>query len=193
MKKMGVIAGNRQLPLILSRNLKKQGYQVIIVAHRGETQPGIVNVSDKLLWINIGQVGKIIKYFQTNNVKEICIVGGVNKGVMFTRARPDRHALKVLLKLKAKGDDNILRAFAGLLEDKGFSVINPLPFLDELLANPGCLTKRRPNARENGDIQIGAELLRKIGDLDIGQALIVKEGVILAIEAMEGTDEMIRR
>jgi DUF1009 family protein len=194
MKTVGVIAGNRQLPLILSRNLKRAGHRVAMVAHRGETLEGVSQVADDLLWVKIGQIGKIIKFFQELDIEEIYIVGGINKGVMFTRARPDRKAFKLLMQLKDKGDDAILRAFAEFLEETAsMKVQNPLPYLDELVADKGCLTRRRPTSEEKRDVEFGFDILRRIGDFDIGQALVVKDGVVLAVEAMEGTDEMIRR
>ncbi len=193
METMGVIAGNRQLPVTLARNLKQEGYRVVMTAHVGETVEEVEDHVDALEWVKIGQIGRILKFFQTNDVVEVCVVGGINKGVMFSRIRPDRHALKVLGKLRGKGDDTLLRAFAGVLEDAGFSVVNPLVYLQEMLAPPGCLTKRRPKNREKKDIEFGANVLQEIGPLDIGQGVAVKEGVVLAIEAIEGTDEMILR
>ncbi len=193
MKTVGVIAGNRQLPVIFSRNLKRAGYRVVIAAHRGESVEEVSQSADELLWIRIGQIGKIIKFFKSQKVNDIYVVGGVNKGVMFTRVRPDRYAVKALAKLSGKGDDALLRAFAELLEEQGFTVQNPLHYLAEMQADKGCLTKRRPTKLEMRDVEFGLQVFNRIGGLDIGQSLVIKDSVVLAVEAMEGTDEMIRR
>jgi hypothetical protein len=138
-------------------------------------------------------LGKIIELLRAEGVRRAVFAGGIPKTLFFSDAKPDERAIRVLIRLKDKKDDNILRAVAQEIETEGIRVISPIPFLKESMAARGCWTARKPTEREEKDLAFGWAMARSIGRLDIGQCLVVKEQMVLAVEAVEGTDETIRR
>lgn len=194
MKRMiGLIAGNGQLPQLVARNIRASGYRVIAIGHLGETRKDLRRYVDALKWVRIGELGRIIDLFLEEGVKRALFIGGVSKKHFFSKARPDERALKVLSRLRDKKDDAILRAIAEEVESAGIRVGSPVPFLKENMAPKGCWTERKPTEREKKDISFGWRIAKRVGGLDVGQSVVVKDLIVLAVEAMEGTDETIRR
>lgn len=193
MDKIGLIAGNGRFPLLFAQTVKKQGKDVVAVAHEGQTLSELDQYVDKLLWIKVGQVSKMISFFKEHSVKEVVLAGGINKSMMFTQFRPDFKALLLLSKLKSKNDDTLLRAFAQEMEKEGFTVVNSTVYLSSVTPRQGCLTRRSPTDEERKDIEFGWKIAKGIGEMDIGQCVVVKNQTVLAVEAIEGTDETIRR
>jgi len=149
-EKIGLIAGNGRFPLLFAQTVKKQGVDVVAVAHEGQTLMEINQYVDKLLWIKVGQISKMISFFKEHAVKEVVLAGGINKSMMFTQFRPDFKALLLLSKLKSKNDDSLLRAFAEEMEKEGFTVVTPpsispqsLPSLVASPAGPRRMKKAR--------------------------------------------------
>jgi DUF1009 family protein len=192
-EKIGLIAGNGRFPLLFAQTVKKQGVDVVAVAHEGQTLMEINQYVDKLLWIKVGQISKMISFFKEHAVKEVVLAGGINKSMMFTQFRPDFKALLLLSKLKSKNDDSLLRAFAEEMEKEGFTVVNSTVYLSSVTPQPGCLTRRSPTDEEGKDIEFGWKIAKGVGEMDIGQCVVVKNQTVLAVEAIEGTDETIRR
>jgi len=192
-EKIGLIAGNGRFPLLFAQTVKGQGRDVVAVAHEGQTQSDLSQYVDKLLWIKVGQLSKMISFFKEHGVKEVVLAGGINKSMMFTQFRPDFKALLLLSKLKSKNDDSLLRAFAREMEKEGFTVANSTVYLSSVTAHPGCLTRRSPTDEERRDIEFGWKIAKGIGEMDIGQCVVVKNQTVLAVEAIEGTDAAIRR
>jgi UDP-2,3-diacylglucosamine hydrolase len=190
---VGLIAGNGELPLLLASQLRARGNRVAAIAHRGLSREDLEDRTDSFHWVNIGELGKIIDILKEEGAKRAVFIGGVPKTYFFSQARPDERALRVLLRLKDKKDDAILRAIAEEMEGEGIRVVSPAPFLKEALAEAGCWTIRRPTEREEKDLAFGWKMAKKIGRLDIGQCIVVKDQMVLAVEAVEGTDETIRR
>lgn len=190
---MGLIAGNGRLPLLVASSLRRMGYRVAAVAHVGETRRDLARHAHVCRWVQIGELGKIIDHLKEEGASSVLLAGGVSKAHFFSRARPDARALKVLSALRDRKDDALLRAIAAEIEGEGIRVESPVRFLREQMALRGCWTARKPTPREEADIAFGWEMARKIGRLDIGQTLVVKDGIVLAVEAIEGTDGAIRR
>ncbi len=190
---VGLIAGNGRLPLLLARNIRACGRPVAAIGHVAETRRDLSRFVDSLEWVRIGELGRIIHLLQAQNVREVVLAGGVPKVHFFSQIRPDARAIQVLAKLRDKKDDAILRAVAAEIESEGIRVISPLRFLRDCTAVPGCLTARQPTERERRDVLFGAEIAKKIGTLDVGQTVVVKDQIVLAMEAIEGTDEAVRR
>ncbi len=188
---MGLIAGNGQFPMIFSTRAREMGISIFAAAHHGEALPELSDQVDKILWIRLGQIGKIISFFKKNGVSEAVMAGGIKKTQIFDM-RPDFKTLSILSKIKEKKDDALLRAFAEALENEGIKVVESTRYLGPLLAEEGEWT-RPLKKEERADIEWGWQLAKNVGALDIGQCVVVKRGVILAIEAIEGTDEAIRR
>jgi DUF1009 family protein len=192
-KRLGIIAGNGRFPLLVAQEARRQGCWVVAVGHQGETLPELEPLVDEIEWIRVGQIGRMIDRFQRAGVSEVVMAGGITKTRLFTEVRPDLRALALLAKLRTKDDDAILRGLAAELERSGLVVGDSVQYLGALMAKPGPMTAKRPTSDEQADIEYGWEVAKSVGRLGIGQCVVVKHKVILAVEATEGTDETIRR
>ncbi len=193
MSKIGLIAGNGNFPIAFARAAKLKGMQVIAVAHEGETLPELANLVDGIYWVKVGQLGKIIQIFKEQGVVDVLMAGGIRKTRLFGNTLPDLRGMALLAKMVHKKDDSLLRAVADELESEGIVVRESTLYLDSIVAQRGVLTKRKPAKNERRDIEFGWQTAKEIGRLDIGQTVVLKDQVILAVEAIEGTDEAIRR
>ena len=193
MQKIGLIAGNGSFPVEFAKAAKEKGLSVIVVAHEGETTPEIAQWSDVVSWIKVGQLGKLIKVFKDQGVHDVLMAGGIKKTRLFSDGFPDLRGAALLARMLYKKDDSILRAVAEELESEGITVRESTLYLDNLLVPAGVLTKRKPSKEEWKDISFGWQMAKEIGKLDIGQTVVVKDQTVLAVEAIEGTDEAIRR
>jgi DUF1009 family protein len=193
MKKIGLIAGNGRFPILFADQMKAQGMEVIAVAHLGETLKELEEHVDRIFWIKVGQLGKLIKTFKREEVRDLVMAGGIKKTRLFTDVIPDLRAIQLLSTLKEKKDDAILRAIAKDLEKEGLVVKESTHYLKSLLVDEGPLTQKKPSKKELLDIEYGWKIAKSIGKLDIGQTVVVKDKVIVAVEAIEGTDEAIKR
>jgi DUF1009 family protein len=193
MNKIGLIAGNGTFPIAFARAAAQKGLQVIAVAHEGETKPELADLVDSIFWVKVGQLGKIISIFKEQGVVDVLMAGGIKKTRFFSNTMPDMRGMALLAKMVNKKDDSLLRAVADELESEGITVRESTLYLDSIVAQQGPLTKRKPTKAERKDIEFGWQMAKEIGRLDIGQTVVVKDQAILAVEAIEGTDEAIRR
>jgi DUF1009 family protein len=191
--KIGLIAGDGELPQLVAGNIRAMGHPLVAVGHLGATKEDLGNYVDSLKWVHIGELGKILDFLLEEKVESALLIGGVSKRHFFSQARPDGRALKVLSRLQDKKDDAILRAIVAEIESVGIRVESPVPFLKENMAPSGCWTERKPTAREEKDIRFGWRIAKQVGRLDLGQTVVVKDQIVLAVEAIEGTNEAIRR
>ncbi len=192
-KRIGLIAGGGQFPMIFSRKARDRGYRVFAAAYVKEADQQLAGMVDAVEWLHLGQVKRLIRFFKRNGVEEAVMMGSIRKTRMFTDVRPDIKAISILAGMRHTHDDGVLRAFAGALEEEGIRVRDATFLLPELLAPEGLWTKRKPNRGERADIELGLKLAREIGRLDIGQCVVLGGGSVLAVEAIEGTDAAIRR
>lgn len=190
---IGLIAGNGRFPIIFAENAKKLGFRVSAVAHHGETAPELEQVVDRLHWVRIGQFGKIIQALKCDGVEQAVMLGGMKKTHLFSGVRPDFRAMAFFAKLKSWKDDHILRAMADDLADEGITIRESTFGLSNLVVPEGTLTRREPSGKERADVSYGWSIAKDVGRMDIGQCVVVKDRVIVAVEAVEGTDETIRR
>ncbi len=177
---------------MVADSIKKQGHRVVAVAHREETDPELARKVDQIVWIRLGQLGQLIKTLKKNGVQKALMAGTIAKRLMF-KIKPDLKGLALMSKLAIFHDDGILRSLARELEKEGISIVSATAYIPELLSPPGCLTKRRPTKKEKEDVELGWRIAKELGKLDIGQCVVVRRGTVLAVEAMEGTDETIMR
>ena len=192
-ERIGLIAGNGRFPIIFADNAKRLGYHVSAVAHEGETEPELAGHVDRIHWIKIGQLSKLIKAFKEDKVRQAVMLGGIKKTHMFTTLRPDLRTLAMATRLALRKDDDILRELAKELEGEGIAICESTFGLEGILAEEGTLTTRAPSEKEWDDIRYGWDVAHDIGRLDIGQCVVIKDCVVVAVEAVEGTDGAIKR
>jgi DUF1009 family protein len=190
---IGLIAGGGKFPLMIARSVRNQGFRVIAVAHRGETDASLAENVDKVVWIELGQLGKLISVLKKNGIQKALMAGTITKHRMFGPIKPDLKGLDLMSKMEVLHDDGILRAVADELAGEGIDILSSTHYVPELLAPPGTLTKRTPTQAEDEDIAFGWHVAKELGRLDIGQCVVVRNRTVLSLEAMEGTDETILR
>lgn len=193
MRKLGLIAGNGKFPLIFAEQAKREGVSLVTVAHRGETLEAIEQAADGVTWVYVGELGKIIRTFKEAGVVEAVMVGGIKKIKLFSNFRPDLRGAAFLARVRSREDDQLLRGVAAELERDGIRVVESTLFLSRIIPPEGALTRRSPTKEQWEDIRLGFETAKEVGRLGIGQCVVVKRGVVLAVEAAEGTDAAIRR
>jgi len=191
--KLGLIAGNGKFPFLVIEGAHKAGATVAVAAIREETDPTIEKIADKLIWVGIGQLGKMLRFFKDEHVDQAIMAGQVKHVQIFSRAIPDVRMLKMLLRLPRRNTDALIGAVADELAAEGIELIDSTFFLQDQLPQKGTLTKREPDERERSDIEYGLEVAHKIARLDLGQTIVIRDRACVAIEAMEGTDAVIRR
>jgi len=190
---IGIIAGGGQFPELFIDAARRAGRQVVVIAHKGETDPRVAAAADEVCWIKLGQLGRILSFFKESGVKDVVFLGTITKTRIFRDVMPDFRALTLWNKIDRRQDDAILRAVAGELEAEGLAVLESTLYLQHLLFPRGLLTKKKLSQSQRADIEFGWKIAREIGRLDIGQCVVVRDCAVLAVEAIEGTDATIRR
>ncbi len=190
---VGLIAGGGQFPLLFAEAARAKGRQVMAICHTNETDPHLPEHADAVCWVKLGQLGKIIDFFQKHGVRETVFAGTITKTRIFRDILPDFKGLSLWNKINIRQDDAILRAVAGKLEEEGITVLPSTCYLGHLLFPKGILTRKKPSNQQWEDIRFGWKMARSIGKLDIGQCVVVRDRSVLAVEAIEGTDATIRR
>jgi len=192
-RKIGMIAGYGAFPLELAEILVQQGFELHVVAAREETSQEIETLAASVCWLHVGQIGAMIKAFQKAGVTEVVMAGKVRKLHMFRNFRPDFVAVKALLTLPDRRDDTIMLAITRLLADGGITVLSQVERAGAMIAGTGLLFGPKPAKKLIDDMQFGFTQAKGIAALDIGQTIVVQQGAVMAAEAIEGTDEAIRR
>jgi len=192
-KKIGLIAGSGQFPIIFAHQAKIKGFSVYAAAYIKEASPSLGDHVDKIEWFHLGQIKRLMTFFKKNGVKQAVMMGAITKTKLFTDVKPDAKAISIIAKCAATHDDGILRAFALALEKEGIAILPSTFLLPDLLAAKGCWTKRKPSRSEKADMDVAWTLAKEIGRLDIGQCIVAEGGSVLAVEAIDGTDATIRR
>lgn len=189
---LGLIAGNGNFPLIFIKQAKKKGEKVVAIAIYDETDKSIENTADKTYWINVGQLSKLIEILKKENLHK-CVMAGQIKHTKLFSVKPDLKAISLLAKLKSKTADSILSAVCNELKKEGIEFLPSNTYLSDFIAKKGILTKIKYAKSQKEDIEFGYRIAKEIAGLDIGQTICVKDKSIIAVEAMEGTDECILR
>jgi DUF1009 family protein len=192
-KPIGILAGGGQFPHLFCEAAKKAGRSVFIIGYKGETSADLETLADQFCWVKLGQLGKSIKFFKKHNVEEIVFLGAITKTRIFRDIFPDIRGLSLWNKINVKQDDAILRALADEFERDGITVLESTCYMQDLLFPLGVLSRKKPSADQWRDVQFGFKMAKAIGDLDIGQCVVVRDQTVLAVEAIEGTDAAIRR
>jgi DUF1009 family protein len=196
--RIGLIAGNGRFPFLVLDAARAQGHDVTIVAAREETFPELDDAAKRhgsaIHWISLGQLGKCISVLRDAGVTHAVMAGQVKHTKIFSSGIvPDLTFLSVLRQLTSKNTDGLIGAVASVLHDRGIELMDSTSLLQPLLARPGVLTKRPPTEEEQKDFEFGCRMADAIAGLDIGQTVAVKHQAVVAVEAMEGTDDVIAR
>ena len=189
----GLIAGNGRFPFLVLEGARKAGVSLSVAAIREETDPAIERVAESLTWVGIGQLGKMIRFFKREGVRQAIMAGQVRHVQIFSGALPDVRMLRMLVSLPRRNTDALIGGVAAELAREGIELIDSTHFLQDHLPATGTLTRRAPDERERGDIEYGLEVAREVARLDLGQTIVVRSRACVAVEAMEGTDACIRR
>lgn len=191
--KFGLIAGNGQFPFLVVEGAKKQGVSLAVVAIKEETDPRIDNVAENVIWIGIGQLGKMISFLKKEGVEQAMMAGQVKHVQIFSGAMPDMRMIKMLWNLSRRNTDALIGGVADEMGREGIELIDSTHLIPDHLAPEGVLTKRNPSDVEIENIEYGLHIADEIARLDLGQTIVVRAKACVAIEAMEGTDATIKR
>jgi UDP-2,3-diacylglucosamine hydrolase len=190
----GLIAGNGRFPFLVLEGARRAGVSMAVAAIKEETDPEIERVAERVQWIGVAQLGKLIRFFKGEGVEKAIMAGQVKHVQIFSGALPDLRMIKTILRLPRRNTDALIGAVADELLSEGIELIDSTYFLQDHLPPVGQLSRRAPNGMERGDIEYGLEIAREITRLDLGQTIVVVRGrACVAVEAMEGTDATIRR
>lgn len=190
---LGLVAGNGSFPIEFAQRARALGIRLVIVALKGEADPILREYAEVLEWISVGQLGRLVRILRRNHVAQVAFLGGVTRVNFVGGFRIDWVGLKMLSRLRHFNDDSMLRGIIRVIEEGGVQVIAPHTLLSESVPAKGSITPRHPTATERADALIGWEAARTIGTLDIGQSVVVRNKTIVAVEAVEGTAETIKR
>ena len=197
MARIGIIAGNGRFPFLALQGARDLGHDVTVVAVQEEAFPEIEaaarTAGADLHWVSLGQLGKCIKLLKKAGVSRAVMAGQVKHVKIFSGIIPDLTLLSVLTRLKSRNTDALISAVADVLGDEGIELLDSTAFLSPLLARAGVLSARQPTAEEAADFAFGYRMADAIAGLDIGQTIAVRDQAVVAVEAMEGTDEVIGR
>src|SRR5438309_8850535 len=173
--KLGLIAGNGKFPFLVIEGARRAGASVAVAAIREETDPEIDRIADRMTWVGIGQLGKLLRFIKDEGVEKAIMAGQVKHVQIFSRAIPDVRTLKMLLRLPRRNTEALIGAVASELASEGIELIDSTYFLKDQLPQPGPLTVREPDERERGDIEYGLEIAHEIARLDLWQTIVVRD------------------
>lgn len=190
---LGVIAGNRALPLLFAQQARRLGVvRLVAVAFDGETDPALASLVDDIVWIKVGQLSKLISAFSDRGVKQCVMVGQIAPKNLYA-VRPDLRAMALLLRLKAKNAHTIFGGIADELKKDGVELVEATPWLQPLMPGAGFQLGRKLSDAQREGVAFGFRLAKEISRLEIGQTVVVKDGTVLAVESFEGTDQCLAR
>lgn len=194
MNKIGLIAGWGELPKIVGDEARQKGHSVFAIGLEPLVDPELGNHVDDIEFINVGKLGKIFSSLKKAGVTEAVLAGKVPKTLLYkSKVVPDMRAAKFFISLRDNKDDTILLALTDELKKEGIHLLETTSFTESIMAAEGVMTKKKPRKHHMKDIEFGMPIAKEIGRLDIGQTIVVKDRAVMAVEAIEGTDEAIKR
>jgi UDP-2,3-diacylglucosamine hydrolase len=189
----GLIAGNGRFPLLALESARQLGHDVTVVAIQEEASPEVESLAARCHWISLGQLGKLIEILKQDGITEVVMCGQVKHVSIFSSIRPDWRLVKLLASLPSKNTDGLIGGVIRILADEGIHLRDSTSLLKPLLATKGAMTKRKPAKEEMVDVEYGRRVADALAGFDVGQSVAVCERACVALEAMEGTDAMLRR
>ena len=191
--KYALIAGNGRFPILALQAARKLGHEVVVIGIKEEASPDIEPLASRCHWISLGELSRLIDILKREGIEEVIMAGQVKHAQIFSAIRPDWRLFKLLASLREKNTDALIGGVAKVLEGEGIHLGDSTRLLKPLLAGEGALTRRKPSADEEADIAYGRRVAGALAGFDIGQSVAVSERACVAVEAMEGTDAMLRR
>jgi DUF1009 family protein len=189
----GLIAGNGRFPVLALESARALGHEVVVIAIQEEASPEVAALAARTYWISLGSLGKLIEILKQEGISEVVMAGQVKHAKIFSSIRPDWRLFKLLASLPSKNTDGLIGGIIKILEDEGIKLTDSTALLKPLLASPGTMTRRKPDKEEQTDIEYGRRIANALSGLDVGQSVAISERACVAVEAMEGTDAMLRR
>lgn len=192
--RIALIAGSGKFPLFLAKAARANGVRVMAIAINSESDKEIEKVADQVYWVNLGDGSGLIDILKKEQIRYAIMAGKITKTTLLKEGlRLDGEARGLLKRVIDRKDDTLLSAVADRLKDFGIELLDSTTFVKGMMPSKGVLSKRRPSAEELENVNFGYKIAKEMGRLDIGQSVVVKEKAVIAIEAIEGTDEAIRR
>ena len=197
--RIGLIAGNGRFPFLALDAARSLGHEVIVIAITEEADPAIDTAAADAVppvevhWVSLYHLGKCVAVLKGAGITQAVMAGQVKHNKLFSGVVPDLTLLSVLKRLKTRNTDALISAVADVMSDHGIELVDSTRFLQPLLAGAGGLTGRVPTEEERDDLAFGYVVADQIAGLDVGQTIVVKDRAVVAVEAMEGTDEVIAR
>lgn len=188
-----LIAGNGRFPILALEQARKLGHEVVAIGIREEASREIETLASRCYWISLGQLGRLIQILKREALGEVIMAGQVKHASIFSSIRPDWRLMRLLASLPEKNTESLIGGVARVLEEEGIRLADSTRLLKPLLAPEGVLTRRKPSSEERADIEYGRRIANRLAELDVGQSVAVAERACVAVEAMEGTDAMLRR
>ncbi|NQT46438.1 MAG: UDP-2,3-diacylglucosamine diphosphatase LpxI [Candidatus Omnitrophica bacterium] len=194
MRRIGLIAGHGRYPILFAQAARRKGVEVVCVAIEGETSREIEGLVDKVSWVHLWEFKRLIEVFQKERIRQAVMAGSVTKTEIYRKdVKLDQEAEKLITNTKDRKDKTLLKAAALRLRLAGVKLIDSRIFLEDLLPQKGVFTKRQPTESELQDVKFGRTIAKKLADLEIGQTIVVKNKTVVAVEAIEGTNDTISR
>ena len=190
---LGLIAGNGRFPFLVAAAARRAGRRVIAVAILEEAAPDLAEAVDEIHWVGLGQLGRCIDALRGAGAREAVMAGQVKHRQIFAGIVPDLTLMGVLARLALRNTDSLIGAVAETLGREGITLLPSTAFIEDQLAAAGTMSRRRPSGDEKHDVEYGRKVARVLAGMDLGQTVVVKNRAAVALEAMEGTDETIRR
>lgn len=189
----GLIAGNGRFPVLALEAAKRAGMDVVAIGIHEEASSEIEPLATRCHWISLGALGKLIDICHKEGITQVMMCGQVKHAKIFSSIKPDWRLAKVLASLVGKNTDGLIGGVIKVLRDEGIELVESTLLLKDLIAPEGVLTRRKPNDGEKRDIEYGRKIAAALSGIDVGQSVAIAERACVAVEAMEGTDAMLRR
>jgi len=189
----GLIAGNGRFPLLALESARRLGHDVTVIAIQEEASKEVEALAPRCHWLSLGQLGKLIDILKAEGITEVAMCGQVKHAKIFSSIRPDWRLAKLLASLPWKNTDGLIGGVVKVLESEGIHLRDSTELLKPMLATAGAMTRRKPSKEETADMEYGRKVADALSGFDVGQSVAVCERACVALEAMEGTDAMLRR
>jgi DUF1009 family protein len=189
----GLIAGNGRFPILALENARKLGHDVVAIGIQEEASREIEPLAARCYWISLGELSRLIEILKSEGITEVMMAGQVKHAKIFSAIRPDWRLVKLLAALPGNNTEALIGGVAKILEDEGIRLTDSTALLKPLVADAGVMTRRKPSKQEDADFTYGRAIANALAGWDIGQSVAISARACVAVEAMEGTDAMLRR